>query len=256
LTDGSFSVPGRVVILSPHCDDAVWSLGGAMAEWSRGTEVVVVSVFDGEPPAEAHAIHAEAGHAWRGMNGAPLRCREDAAALDMLGCTRIGLQWPEAAFRCEPGSRFECESLASVFVGPDPDRWPMPRAEWTARLEQQLRPDDTLLVPLAVGGHVDHCLVHCSAQALPMVRYYYAEFPYLDAGRPDQLSDHAARLKLALQPVEVSCDWRLWEQASLRYRSQVLRMFGSAARFSEALAAYGSAEGSQARCRIWSTREM
>lgn len=89
-----------------------------------------------------------------------------------------------------------------------------------------------------------------------MARYHYAEFPYLEAGRPGQLDSHAACLGLALQAVEVSCDWRLWERAALRYRSQVLRMFGSAARFSDALAAYGSAEGSRASCRIWSTRAM
>lgn len=231
-----------------------------MAEWAARTEVVVVTVFDGDPSPAARALGAEsrrtAGETWRCMNGTALRRTEDAAALDMLGCRRVSLNRPEAAFRLAASNRFEYEFLGDLFIDSDPAEWPAPGADLVTSLAQVLRHDDTLVVPLALGGHADHCLVHRASRALPLRRLYYAEFPYDEPGRPGRPVEHLTRLGLSLEPVDVPCGWAAWERAALRYRSQVLRMFGSASRFTDALSAYGCTDGSRARCRIWSTRAM
>ena len=259
------AVAGRLVVLSPHCDDAVWSLGGALSNWSQQTKVSVVTIFDGDPPSakslapatnEVGAGPSIKSDGWRGAAASTLRRAEDEAALGLLHCQRVGLNLAEAAFRVLPQGGFEHESLASLVGVPCGAHRAVSDGSLVRSLMRELRHDDTLLVPLAVGGHVDHCRVHWAARCLPHKRFYYAEFPYANPVDAARMADHLQTLELALEPIDIPCDWEPWQRAALRYRSQVLRMFGSGRRFIEELEAYVLRTGSQASCRIWSTRAM
>ena len=86
----------RVVVLSPHCDDAVLSCGQFLA---RHPGTTVVTVFCGTP-----AVYPDPPNAWSRLSGfaagddsAALRRGEDRAALGVLGAEPVHLTgFPEA----------------------------------------------------------------------------------------------------------------------------------------------------------------
>lgn len=238
---------GRMVILSPHPDDAVWALGGALPMWRTRGEVLVVSVFDGDALSQG----AAPPHRWRGGAHTPLRRREDQAALEMLACPLVSLAGCDAALRLNDAGDYECASPDALFIDGDYGSWPEVPVSMQSRLHALLLPGDTLVAPLALGRHLDHCIVHKLARQTGAPMLYYGEFPYFLSHGGD-LARHAEALGLTLREDSFACDWSVWLAAAGRYRSQVLRLFGSHANFSEQLASYGSASGPVAHFRIWS----
>lgn len=248
---------GRLVILSPHPDDAVWSLGGAIGHWQSEGEVLVVSCFDGDAAPAALAQLARPEQRWRRFGPAALRRQEDAAALALLDCPLHSLGLNDAATRLDANGQFECVDAAALFLAPDYASWPQPPAAMRAGLRALLRPGDTLIAPLALGRHVDHCLVHRLARDSDVPVRYYAEFPYLLALQDtpqNPLAAHCDMLRLVLEEATVPADWSRWLAAAGRYRSQVLSMFGSHAALAAQLAHYSGAAQGAAVCRIWSMR--
>jgi LmbE family N-acetylglucosaminyl deacetylase len=246
---------GRLLILSPHPDDAVWSLGGALPHWQKEGEVAVVSCFDGDAAPAALAQLARPEHRWRRFGSAALRRQEDAAALALLGCPLHSLGLNDAATRLDLDAQFECPDAAALFLAPDYPSWPRPPVGMHAQLQALLRPSDTLIAPLALGRHVDHCLVHRLARESGVPVRYYAEFPYLLALQKtpqNTLAEHCDMLRLVLEEAIVPADWARWLTAAGRYRSQVLSMFGSHAALAAQLADYSGAAQGPAVCRIWS----
>jgi len=80
--------PLRIVVVSPHLDDGVLSLGAAMAAWARaGAKVELLTVLACDPGSTAPAggWDARAGHATEGESAAARR-EEDRRA-----CVRIGV---------------------------------------------------------------------------------------------------------------------------------------------------------------------
>ncbi|MBA2424513.1 MAG: PIG-L family deacetylase [Actinobacteria bacterium] len=82
--------PGRsVVVVSPHSDDGVLSLGAAMASWARlGAHVELLTVFALDPSSDASAggWDTRGGFRTEGEAAAGRRA-EDAAACAILGAT-------------------------------------------------------------------------------------------------------------------------------------------------------------------------
>jgi len=82
--------PGqRVVVVSPHSDDAVLSVGAAIASWARrGVRVELLTVFALDPDSDAPAggWDARAGFRTEG-EAAMARRAEDVAACAILGAT-------------------------------------------------------------------------------------------------------------------------------------------------------------------------
>ncbi|AOK63859.1 PIG-L deacetylase family protein [Burkholderia ubonensis] len=241
----------RLVLLSPHLDDAVWSLGGAVPAWRRDREVTIVTLCDGDAEPAVAARLTEPAHRWRAFGGVAARRDEDARAAAMLGCARIGLGHRDAALRASPDCEFECPAPDALFAAPGGAGAPTVPDALEARLRALLRPDDQVIAPLGFGGHVDHCIAHLLARRLPHTVAYYAEFPYYAPAHAATLAEQVRALGLAAMPVALECDWPAWVDASLCYRSQVIRLFGGRARFIDALSAYA---GDTPRCLIWSTR--
>ena len=84
----------RLLVLSPHLDDAVLSLGGAIAAWvAAGERVVIATVYTTGPPL------AEIAPAMRVFADYATRTREDDAACAVLGAEQLRLGLVERAFR-------------------------------------------------------------------------------------------------------------------------------------------------------------
>jgi LmbE family N-acetylglucosaminyl deacetylase len=135
----------RVLVLSPHRDDAPLSVGGLL-QLIRA-HVTVVTVFSRSNWARSRPHEGEEERVSR------LRAREDRAALHRLGVTRSrGLGHPDAPLR---GYVLE-EIFQRRAIRSEPFGRTLERS--LVRLVDRVQPD-LVLAPLAVGNHVDHRLV-------------------------------------------------------------------------------------------------
>jgi LmbE family N-acetylglucosaminyl deacetylase len=210
----------RRLLLSPHADDAVWSCGGVIGRWtSLGEELTILTVFDGDGP-----------HSCPDTAGSPAeRRREDTEALAHWPVTTLSLGLPEALLRYdEQGHPRYGGHLA---LRRAPHQLDLGLVELIAeRVRPLLDSCDELLMPLAERTHIDHRIVRLAGESVVRsdatrsceVRYY-AEFPYAPIP-PTGFREH-------WDPAEFGP----WLQASLAYRSQVEKMFGSTLAFTRAL---------------------
>jgi len=134
------------LVISPHLDDAVLSLGGSIAAWvDAGTRVVVASIYTTGPAL------SELAPRMRRFADYVTRRAEDEAACTLLGAETRYLDQTERAFRRPfltgwgffrtPSDRGGFTTLAQVTRALDSLR--------------ALEPD-RIVLPLGVGNHVDH----------------------------------------------------------------------------------------------------
>jgi LmbE family N-acetylglucosaminyl deacetylase len=166
-----------LIVVSPHLDDAVFSCSVAIAAARALGPVLVINVFS--------RFTGEVRH--HGVILGDLRLEEERAAARELGFESLCLDELDASCR-----RPEYQAIGNIFR-------PMVAADraWQPALQQRLHDVlagftwDRLPVPLAVGWHVDHMLVH---QAFDSWREhaeltYYEDVPYA-------WIDQATRLRL------------------------------------------------------------
>jgi LmbE family N-acetylglucosaminyl deacetylase len=141
--------PSSVLVVSPHLDDAVFSLGAAMHRMARrGRRVQVVTVMAGDPasatpagPWDRRAGFATAGEAARS------RREEDRRACSLLGVRPLWLSFPDEQYRQDLDGQEVWGQLAplaaeaaEVFVPGFPLTNPGHR--WTAELVLENAPPD------------------------------------------------------------------------------------------------------------------
>jgi LmbE family N-acetylglucosaminyl deacetylase len=136
-----------LVVLSPHLDDAVLSVGALIARRVHsGQRVEVWTAFTAQPEL------AGLPRRWRPFGDYPVRLAEDDRALDRLGAGRRRLGLPERIWR-RPRPR----TLAGAFRGPAElggfDCLPELTELVTGLLAD---PGVEVLAPLGVGRHADH----------------------------------------------------------------------------------------------------
>lgn len=204
--------PGRrtrafdLICLSPHYDDAVFSCGGLLHRAARaGRRVLAVTICAAPPPGGELSPYAARLHARWVADGAAAaaamvarpdpdsaaaaaatmvarRRAEDGPALAGLGVATVYLDLPDAIYRRDPGSgAWLYTGHDGIFGPPAEAEAPVVEALATrlAGLAGVIR-TTRRLVPLAVGGHVDHQLVRRAAERAwgeTAVRYY-EDFPY------------------------------------------------------------------------------
>jgi LmbE family N-acetylglucosaminyl deacetylase len=148
------------VVISPHLDDAVLSVGGSIATWTAaGERVVVATVFTDGPPPERIT------RAMRPFADYQARRAEDAAACAALGADVHWLGLVERAFR-EPFL-----PASACFTTPV-DRFGfamLPAVTASLAALEPLEPE-RILVPLGVGNHVDHVEVMVAATEWAIAR--------------------------------------------------------------------------------------
>ena len=207
----------RILAVSPHLDDAIFSAGGTLASMAkRGAEVLVVTCFAGnvrQPSGFALACQLDKGIE-RETDYMALRRAEDVAACEMIGARAQHLMFLEAPHRgygsAEAlfGPRLAIDNIGS---------------EVSTRLAQtiaEFRPD-LVLGPLAVGGHVDHLIVRDALRSLVTAARLceWEDYPYAMREDPAPAIKRHALEESALER-KIS--------AMLCYRSQLGFQFGGA----------------------------
>lgn len=173
--------PGEVdcLVLSPHLDDAAFSLGAGLWQLARkGGRVLVVTLATAEPTGPLSAIAQDLHRRW-GLKGNVVKHRrqEDNQACAELGVETLHLGLADALYRTDAEGEALYPSFRSLFGNPhDADRqWREDLAERLRRLPVAQR----VCVPLGAGHHVDHQLTRRAAEeAFGSDLLYYEDFPY------------------------------------------------------------------------------
>ena len=114
-------------------------------------------------------------------------------------------------------------------------------------LRSELRPDDVLVCPLSLGGHVDHILVRRAAESLKRPLLYYADVPYL-LNYPQTLAPAIRALTSQFYRVSET-GLESWLEGVSAYRSQVPSLYkGDGGTLYDAIRSYWGAE---AGLRLW-----
>ncbi len=163
--------------LSPHLDDAAFSCGGLLASLAqRGWRVVMATLFTGsvaDPTGFALACQLDKGLP-AGVDYMALRRDEDIRAAEELGIAPpVHLPFREAPHR-------GYGSAPELFADTRPDDGiAADLAPAIADLVAAERPD-MILVPQAIGGHVDHVQAVRALRSLdvPLPILWWRDFPY------------------------------------------------------------------------------
>ena len=200
----------RVLAVSPHLDDAAFSVGGVLARLAdAGHQVTVATVFTASVPGPtgfALACQTDKGIAPH-LDYLALRRAEDSAAMAVLGVEHLHLGLPEAPHR-------GYDSPAALFAGVLPgDRLDLPT----------LPVADVLLAPQGLGGHVDHLLVVAAVAALRRPTAWWPDAPYV-LRAPD--APPSSDLPGGLQPLRLPADGTRRADACACYATQLPYQFG------------------------------
>ena len=218
------------IYLSPHLDDAVFSCGGRIHEEARdGLSVLIATVATAPAPARlsryAARFHRRGG---LGEEAIQHRGEEDREAARRLRAEALHLGLPDAMYRVETvGGRTLYPRVTALLGRPragDPLR-PLLR-----RALSELPECDLLVLPFAIGGHVDHRLTRGVAETVCAGRKvaYWEDFPYLarpflPGPRPGP-GWRPELVELTGEAIEARC------RAMAAYGSQVRTIFGDEAR--------------------------
>jgi LmbE family N-acetylglucosaminyl deacetylase len=173
-------------VLSPHLDDAAYSVGGQLAAQVRaGGTAVVLNLFAGRPGQDTLSPLAREFHARQGVDDlVSHRIGLDRAALDRLGARPVYLPFRDCIYRGSPeGGDWYYSDPSQVFDQPHPAEAHLP-AELADAVAPHLPGDRQVrvLAPLAVGGHVDHRIVRDAALLLARQGWpvrFYEDVPYV-----------------------------------------------------------------------------
>lgn len=170
----------HVVAISPHLDDAAFSVGGLLAARARaGDRVTIVTCFTGNvarPQGFALACQLDKGLGEE-VDYMALRRDEDLAACAVIGAEAIHLPFLEAPHR---GYASAAELFAERRMD---DGVLLPLAYALGDVVADLAPD-LLLGPLAIGDHVDHWIVRDALAASGQTAMLWEDWPYLRRAVP------------------------------------------------------------------------
>jgi LmbE family N-acetylglucosaminyl deacetylase len=238
LTHFDWSSVERVVILSPHLDDAALSCGGLLHALRDKVSTLVVSISCGTIRVVAAdgscKVSTRKGHV-----SARARRREDIAAMHSVDTDFVHLSFPDVIYRRSPlTGRLIYRSARETWVAPRIDD--MGHIEELYLVLRRLCLDlgrILLLSPMGIGHHVDHQIAAQVALRMAATNagaelLFYEDFPYVAdprIGRGDPDDPHQALERLGRAPVQrfavpVDADAKM---ALLRhYASQVTPLFG------------------------------
>ncbi len=196
----------NILVLSPHRDDAAFSLALSISRWrASGHKVTILNVFSRSlyaPYSDADTVHEND----RLSYVSALRRREDEAFLKQVpGTAMVDLNLKDAPIRLRCDAAIVCD----MEVNPDDPAIAKIRKTVAGMVEgKDAGAFGALVLPLALGHHVDHRVVRDAARPVSthIPCAFYEDLPY--ATRPGvaiDLSrfreDTASRLHEPLLPV-------------------------------------------------------
>lgn len=144
-----------IVVLSPHLDDAVLSLGAWLARTARDQPIELWTFFTDAPPTD------EIAPRFRVMGDYPARRAEDARALELLAVAPVWKGLRERLWLEPPLT----DTLQVFRTPPELELFPN-RKQIRSMLEPLVSSGVQVVAPLGVGHHHDHVELACVALEL------------------------------------------------------------------------------------------
>ena len=214
-------MPDRIY-LSPHLDDAVFSCGGVIyQQTSSGEEVLVVTIFAGDPVEGQLSPYAQSLHERWGIGEPSVESRREE---DMRACARLGAQYlhmsfPECIYRFGLDGKPYYESDEAIFGELHPAEGEL-QDHIASKLSEWYSGEPSVYVPIGYGGHVDHKLVRGAVSRSNIQAHYYKDFPYAIRGE-DALLDWALPSGEEHRTQLSDREFQIWAKAIMEYTSQL-----------------------------------
>lgn len=211
----------RWIFLSPHFDDVALSCGGLVWDLvNQEHQVEIWTVMAGYPSDEDYSPFAQQNHRTWGKSGREaidMRRKEDEAACEILGASPHHLEWPDVIYRRYENSEMPVVNDNDELFNNPPESSLVD--EIAQYLTKQIPSKATLVLPMGLGGHLDHRAVVATGEKLDRVDFYYADYPYIlkSFDSPLLLEDKYQKLPRSLSREALEA----WQQAVLCYRSQL-----------------------------------
>jgi LmbE family N-acetylglucosaminyl deacetylase len=215
-----------VLVLSPHLDDAAFSLGPLLAQYSKSVRFIVATAFSksvDSPSSFALACQLDKGLSVNN-DYMGIRKKEDLGWAEVIGVEAIYGELPEAPHR-------GYNSAAALF-GPLLPEIDVRKHlfEWITHLLRLYKPV-ALLSPLSIGNHVDHVLIKETAERFNTADadvYFYKDLPYAGDSKSasaqyyfhDSHQMHEHLLKFSDESIEMALT------ATNAYKTQIPFQFG------------------------------
>jgi LmbE family N-acetylglucosaminyl deacetylase len=228
----------RWIYISPHFDDAILSCGGLIWEQTKKRiPVEIWTVCAGDAPPGPLSALAVACHWQWGIESAEdvvaARRIENQEAAKLVGANTVNFSIPDCIYRLSPTG----ESLypEDIFV-PIHTIEKNLDGDISIALASELEPDDTVVSPLAIGGHVDHVLTRLAVEHLDRPVWYYADIPYL-INHPEMLAHATKEQKKTLFRISET-GLGVWQSGIAAYATQILMLFETGEKMQEAIRVY------------------
>lgn len=259
----------RILVVSPHLDDGVLSVGGIIERAVlNGAEVVVATAFTADTPPDAglSALALELHGLWDlGPNPFEQRREEDVVAVSSLGARLLHGPLLDALYRNDQAGDPLYPTRQSVFGSPS-GRDGVGEAlfdlfdNWISEFSP-----DLVLCPLGVGRHVDHIVTTNAIRRLAAVRSLnvalYEDMPYSTGLFPVTAPDtvEAALRRTSWQVADsnvIAVDLPGKLAAIAAYASQIADIFPNGLEFGSVLDKYMRQEDAVSAYgeRIWEVR--
>lgn len=219
-----------VLVLSPHLDDAAFSVGPLLAEFSDQAKIVVATALtksEPEPVGFALACQLDKG----------LPAEVDYMAIrrteDIEWSRRIGAETVHGAFTEAPHRGYQSakELFGSVLAT---DKLEDDLKVWFLELAEKFKPN-IILCPVGIGNHVDHFLVRKAAQAsldskFPL--FFFKDQPYASKLNGFHVKDYFGDLSV-WQELQIPLSEKSLAKAQFAaqaYETQISFQFGNVER--------------------------
>ncbi|MHC1740341.1 MAG: PIG-L deacetylase family protein [Anaerolineaceae bacterium] len=230
------------IYLSPHLDDAVFSCGAII--WDqvrRHNQVEIWTLFAADAPQTPLTPFAQEIHSrWQTGSQAPAERRaEDTLACERLGAIPRYLPYPDCIYRSIPGTN-------DPLIQKNEDLFqPLPAVEQplVAEIVQHLRglvpEESSLIIPLAVGNHIDHQITRQVGEVLTRSRFYYADFPY-SGNQPEGIHELVPQNSSTYHFPVNNQSLAAWQYAIEAYGTQLSTFWPSLSKMYQAVDTYAN----------------
>ena len=209
------------IFISPHLDDVALSCGGLVWRLAQeGQRVSIWTLLAGDPPDDHYSEFAQINHQAWGKDGAEaitMRRDEDRAACARLGAGFRHFDLPDVIYRRDPKSGKPVVNNNDELFGKPPEPAMVTRV--AELLTREVSPEAQLVLPLGLGGHIDHRLVAAATEDFYRTAAFYLDYPYIlnDFEAPILQSGGLQKIDTLLTQEALLA----WQDAVLCYSSQI-----------------------------------
>ena len=227
----------RHVVISPHLDDAVISMGGTIVELiGQSKDLMVVTVFAGKPESTVQTNLVRQLNELGGLmdDAVQTRIAEDIEVMDYLGAKSAHLDFLDCIYRTDNNRNPQYPTVEDIFDTRTSERQLELEICSSLRSLNCWEGAAAVYTCLGIGDHIDHRTVRRATEALfeasnghmQTTLYYYEDLPYALKAQSSASKKRAiAELQMRLNYIS-DVAWRRKMIMTELYRSQMRLLWG------------------------------